>query len=435
MIQEHRNSLKGRCFFIMKNRKFEIVERDLKKAQQIVKQVKEDYHQGYLTKYAYALHDKDTYTEDELNQLKDDLKDKPEELKKYEGLKPGDPKKPHYHIGIQLKNAAEFGTIANHYKCELNMVTTIKSHYFRDYLTYLVHGNRPSKYQYTLGVVKTSEERFKDVIRQTTASYFRKEAKEAEDIYLERIRNGEWTLKHISKLTFSNAKSVDDKYLCAIYQSHKKAVEQAYQTYLNSIVDFCNINRKVFFVQGSGGSGKTNYVQGWFKRNHISQDQIYETGENDPLGHYQNEEVVVFDDFRPNTLKFTQLLNCTDPNYAHIIDARYFDKKLTSKYVFITSSMPLEEWVRYFRRYHKQEDMNQFVRRISYVVDVQDDYIGTYVNQFNKVVNSVVDKELKSNGKFMKNHFKLVKTMENPVRKFSKKKVIDELSNPSEYVL
>ena len=420
---------------LTKSRQFEIVERNLERAKRIIEKVKEDYRTGYVTKYAYALHDKDTYTTEEINQLLEDTKNDKERFKKYEKLNEGDLKQAHYHIGFQLKNATSFGAVAGHYQCETNMVTTIKSHYFKDYLTYLVHGNRPAKYQYPLDVVKTSESDYKRLINQTITSYFSKNAKDAEAEYLERIRNGEWTLKYISQLSLAKAKNEDDKWLCAIYEKHKKAVEQAYQTYLNSIMDFTNINRRVFFVQGQGGNGKTNYVQDWFERNHINQDNVYETGENDPLGRYQNEDVVVFDDFRPNSIKFTQLLNCTDPRYAHVIDARFFDRKMTSKFVFITSSMSIEEWVQHFRRYKPQEDMNQFVRRISYLVDVQLDYINTYVNKFENAYNSEVDEELKIKGKFIENHFQLAKKMKNPVAQFDKSKMMEDLSKPTEYQL
>lgn len=418
-------------FLILKSRKFEIVERDINKAQAIIKQIKQDYQEGYVTNYAYAMHDKDRYTQDELDQLRDDLKDKPEELKQYEKLKEGDLKKPHYHIGFYLKNAAEFGTVANHYSCKLNMVTTIKSHYFKDYLTYLTHGNRPEKYQYPTSVVKTSVSDFKSLIEDTKTSYFAKHVKDVKDTYLERIRNGEWKLNYISQLSFERAKNADDKWLTQMYATYETAVKQAYQVYVSSQEDFSHLDRKVFFVQGMGGNGKTNFVHDWLVKNHIPSSEKYEAGEADPLGHYLNEEVVIFDDYRPNTLKFTQLLNCTDTNFAHIIDARYYDKKLTAKYVFITSSMSFVDWVKWFRHYKYDEDINQFIRRISYLVDVQKENIDVFVNHFQPTPNKEIDKQLKSEtGEFFDNCFEYWKTISNSAIKFSQEDRTAQLKKP-----
>lgn len=413
-----------------KTRKFEIVERNLDKAEKIIDKVKKDYQQGYVKVYAYALHDKDTYTEDELIRLREDCEDNQEQLKQYADLKPGDLKKPHYHIGIQLKNAAEFGTVANHYQCDVNMVTVIKSHYFKDYLTYLVHGNRPNKYQYPLSVVRTSEEGYEKLIESTITSYFVKHVKDVKDAYLERIRNGEWKLNYISSLSFERAKNEDDKYLCVMWQQYKKPVEQAYQTYISSQYDLSDLGRKVFFIQGAGGIGKTNYVYNWLDKNNIPRSELYEAGENDPLGHYLNESVVMFDDYRPNTLKFTQLLNCTDPNFAHIIDARYFDKRLTAKYIFITSSMSFEEWVSWFRRYKPMEDISQWLRRVSYLIDTKETEMDVYVNHFYPISNNQVDKELEIEGQFIKNHFEKWQTIENTAAKFDREQAFEDLKKP-----
>lgn len=413
-----------------RTRMFEIVERDMDKAKAIITQVKQDYQSGYVTKYGYALHNQDRYTQDEINQLIDDVQNDKKKLAEYQKLKEGDLKKAHYHIGFQLKNPADYGSVGNHYRCQANMVTSIKSHFFKDYLTYLAHRNRPEKYQYSLDIIKTSESNYRKLIEDTEISYFAKNIKDKADSLYEKIRNGKYSLKYIAQLTLSNAKSEEDKWLCVLYQKHKLQVEQSYQIYLNQkIRDLQKVERQVFFVQGAGGMGKTTFVLNWCEKNGININDIYESGENDPMGHYENEPVVVLDDVRPDTFKFTQLLNMTDPFYVHEIDARFHDRKIIADKIFITSSETIEEWIEHFRRYNRKEKMNQLIRRISYLVDMNSEEINIYNNALESKTNEEIDKEIE-NGTFIENNFMHLKTKINPIKKIDKQERINQLRNP-----
>ena len=104
-------------------------------AQYLTKEkIEEGVCKRAIKKYAYVLHDKDTYTKE----------DEEKEPTHKEGmLKP-----PHWHICLQFKDSQDTKYIAKWFGIEEQYVSKAKSGRYEDMLLYLVHKNTSEKYQY-----------------------------------------------------------------------------------------------------------------------------------------------------------------------------------------------------------------------------------------------------------------------------------------------
>lgn len=98
---------------------------------------------------AWALHDKDVYTQAAFDAY----------VKKHEGtlpdLMPGDLKKPHVHFVCSFPNARYFSGIAKEIGVEVNVIRKVNNLY-KAYV-YLWHMLDPDKYQYSKDIVGTHE--------------------------------------------------------------------------------------------------------------------------------------------------------------------------------------------------------------------------------------------------------------------------------------
>lgn len=97
---------------------------------------------------AWALHDKDTYSEAAYDYHKKKYGEPPE-------WKPGDLKKPHVHFVCQFKNARFFSGIAKELNVPVNTINKVNNLY-KAYV-YLWHHLTPEKYQYDETIVGTHE--------------------------------------------------------------------------------------------------------------------------------------------------------------------------------------------------------------------------------------------------------------------------------------
>ena len=101
--------------------------------------------QGYWDKIFWILHDKDSYTELEVEdyRLRNPDVDVP--------FKEGDLKKSHYHVIGFRQNPMILGSAADKFGVPSNQVQHVKS--LKSAVQYLVHKNNPEKYQYEISDV------------------------------------------------------------------------------------------------------------------------------------------------------------------------------------------------------------------------------------------------------------------------------------------
>lgn len=363
---------------VTKKKMFEIVTTDLNKGKEIIEKIKLDWEMGYIVDYAYIKHNKDVYNR----------------LDVIEGKQIGDKKSDHFHIGFKTKNANSFGNIANRYGVKENFVESIKSGRFNDYLLYLTHRNAPEKYQYSDDEVNTSILDWKTIRDMKEAKNKAMQDIEMFDYLLEKACNGEITREDIGgKLS----KSFYVKKALAFDKAFRMAQEKKAQE-----ININGINKKIVFVSGGSGTGKTTYCKKLAVKKGYS---FYVSGSsNDLLDDYKGEDCIILDDVRGEHFELSNLLKLIDNNSASEYVSRYHNKLVTAKLILITSIQTLDEFMENIVSKNK-EDMKQVRRRITSIVKINRTEFKQYnydkendCYEFAKTWKNVMLKELLENG-------------------------------------
>ena len=293
--------------------------------------------------YAYILHDKDVYTEE-------DEKANPEH-------KAGTLKEPHWHILLVFFDGQQqqIKYIAKWFGQPANTVEKVKSPRVEDAFAYLIHQNAPTKHQYDVTEVKANFD-YEAFIAQNAMFLDRK------DELISQIASG--------KITRSN---MTDHVTSHEYTQFKRAIEDAFDYYdrANFTLDR---NLDVIFVDGESGLGKTGIGKNFATQRGYS-CFISSVG-TDMFDGYANEEVVVFDDIRDDCgLTFAQFLKTIDNHTNSRGKSRFKNKNLTfCKAMFITTTLSMDEFLHRLDPLEK-ENWKQFRRRCRLYITVKEDYL------------------------------------------------------------
>lgn len=145
----------------------------------------------------------------------------------------------------------------------------------------------------------------------------------------------------------------------------------------------------VIWIYGWSGTGKTSLAIEWAKKR---ETPYYITGSSrDIFQGYKGEHTIIFDEFRPKSMEYEDLLRITDP-YAvsPMAPSRYHDKYLACDLFIITS--PYTPYSYYKEKVPKDDGLfnrvnvdrfDQLQRRITLTLYMDNNYI--YLARYNKV--------------------------------------------------
>ena len=116
-----------------------------------------------IKQYAYIIHDKDRYLEEEIKSMKSNELKKPEAERRTDFPAPGDLKEPHVHVYLNFgRSNAKFSDVAKWFNDEPQYVNRILSRK-ADVLEYLNHKNKPMKFQYSDDLIITNMDIKKEI--------------------------------------------------------------------------------------------------------------------------------------------------------------------------------------------------------------------------------------------------------------------------------
>ena len=310
--------------------------------------------------YAYILHNKDTYTE--------------EDEKKNADHKAGTLKNAHYHIAIRLEYGTDTKYIANWLGIKENFINRVKGKWV-DMLKYLTHENAPTKYQY------------------------------AED---EVISNYNWKVEKAKAINITNSETrriqiINDIVSGVIrefnyhlhitiseYDRYKKSIDNAFK-YRTDIMKGAKRNMECVYITGKSGTGKSTYAK------MMCEDKGYSvfvsSGSNDVLDGYAGQDCIILDDLRPSCMGLSDLLKMLDNNTASTVKSRYKNKVLECKLIIVTSVLKIDEFFNGVFKEQK-EPIVQLKRRCKlhlrfeqshYYASLFDDKAGDYSEEFEYV--------------------------------------------------
>ena len=187
------------------------------------------------------------------------------------------------------------------------------------------------------------------------------------------ISDGKITKQHI--LMDSNMRRT--------YTRHRGKIDDAFNVYMDYKVRLIiqemragKFRLSVFFVTGEVGNGKTLFAEFfsecmvlYYKEKRNEDWQIYNAAASNSMDDYRGEEILILDDLRAGAMLVEDWLNILDNHRTKAASARFYNKTPICKTLVITSYKDPVTFFNALAIAHN-EDMNQFIRRITALVEV-----------------------------------------------------------------
>ena len=168
------------------------------------------------------------------------------------------------------------------------------------------------------------------------------------------------------------------------YAKHHKKIDDVWAKRLQNLAEERMKLRKatgkkveVIWIYGEAGTGKTRFAKELAGKQ--DKDYFITGSSRDPFQRYSGEDVIIYDEARPNDIPFSDLLRLLDP-YGEDVSApsRYYDKAICAACYYITT--PYSP-IGFFRKimgegWKEQTDgFSQLLRRLSLVLMMTNDEI------------------------------------------------------------
>jgi hypothetical protein len=263
-------------------------------------------------------------------------------------------------------------------------------HAYDNMLSYLTHAKYVDKFQYDPSEVATARgrsyqgidaERRQAWIKGRAHVVSKRAAENFEDLRA-RVLAGEVSKEEIL-LTDS---------LYEIYSRHMRDIDEAFTAFgkrraMRAAVDLKagKFETQIVFFTGANGSGKSRTAE-WFADQMIARAavhgyrwEVHEAAARNSMDDYNGEEILMMDEARANAMGAADWLLLMNPEKASPASARYKNKgKVAPRMIAITNTThPLEYFYYVREKGDIDEAMGQFIRRLSLLVTVIAEDLGT----------------------------------------------------------
>lgn len=313
------------------------------------------------TDWAWIIHDKDRYTQEDIDSEK-----------KNQSVKVGDLKPEHVHVLLRFKNPVRVSKVATLFTVQSQYVELMKGRRaFENGVSYLTHrtDGAKSKFQYDFSEVHASfdyAEKMAKIAGQVEARS-KEHAEEEFNSLVAQYVAGQFSYSLLLE------KLGADPMLSDQYGKHARALKEQHvladiQEAKNFFKNFTQ-NQRVIWLYGETGSGKS-YAASWMA-SHFAQKRFPDeealnnayqrlNSSRDPFSGYSSAvHCLVLDDMRPRkSVEPEDWLSIFDPHIQgeRHFPARYHDKLQATSVIIVTSSMdPLEFWYRLFKVFTKNK--------------------------------------------------------------------------------
>lgn len=271
-----------------------------------------------------------------------------------------DDTEPHIHVMVKLMNSDMTADMVCKWFKDKPQYINIKKSRWENKLSYLCHRTPEDKdkFQYNPSEVVANFDYVKklDDITKQVKSYT-----DIENI-IEEIQNG--SIREYNLTEYVNAHT---------FSKHKNRIIAALEWYRRKIMTDKNRDIKVIAFTGETGTGKTTYAKDMCS----NQGKTYcvSSSSNDPMQDYKGEDVLILDDIRDSTFKFSDLLKVLDNHTNSTVASRYNNKAFIGDTIIITSAVGIKNW---YRESKDDEEKAQLYRRITEWYAFTKDYINCF---------------------------------------------------------
>lgn len=310
-------------------------------------------------------------------------------------------KEPHVHAVIIFKGEGytitDLVTMLPYFEAE-RFEKPKKGRYAVDnMLAYLMHAKETTKHVYDPSEVfsvypsNEPEKSYLEIYKARKTSWdkgrvmkFKKEASVDANYLIDKIEDGKLSKNQI--LRFEPFYKLYCKYTTQFKNAFSCYGERKSLLAVDAL-EAGEFRKKVIFVYGDGGRGKSRYAREILKQ--IGLAHYYATGENwsiykgannNPLDDYEGEELILLDDARGDTMTSNDWLNLLDPENASPASARFHNKQnVAPRFIVITTAVnPFDFFKETKNGDTRNEDEWQFLRRLSLVIGCNKYFTKTF---------------------------------------------------------
>lgn len=289
----------------------------------------------------------------------------------------GEIEQPHYHICMRYVTESSFSFKALKNAFPFGMIQV--GRYWNCMVQYLIHKNDKKKTPHDASEIVSN-------IDPATLKFY------LESEYESPQKKEDNTLTELLQMILDG---LSRKEYLLMLDSDREKYLSIHKKYASKINEFFKIQKTLYaekakkrdiqtvFIEGSAGSGKTAYAISLAESQGFT---YYVSGSsNDIMEGYDNEDVLIIDDGRSSTFKFSDFLKIIDPHVSTAIQSRYNNKTFVGKMIIITSYVPLYEWYRKHtfgdgidKDFNGSSAREQLNRRIQTVIKVDKEEIKIY---------------------------------------------------------
>lgn len=259
--------------------------------------------------YCYIIHDKDTYTAEDVERNPDH--------------KEGDFKPAHIHLLLRFETnqPQKLDYVAKWFDLEPNFINKIKGKW-EDACLYQIHKNSPDKYQYAAEEV-TANFDYQALLDEAENGVNLKAI--LQDILDGNIREYNKTLEIDGLTLIYHAREINEAF--KIRSEYLQATQK-------------ERDMECIFITGTSGCGKTTFAKKIADNKGLA--YFVSSSSNDIMYDYCQEPCIIVDDVRPSCLGLSDLLKMLDPNTASSVKSRYKNKYLNCQLIILTTVLSID---------------------------------------------------------------------------------------------
>lgn len=306
----------------------------------------------------------------------------------------------HIHVLFKTVEGQDVETIASAVGVQPQYVEYAKrgKYAYNNMLSYLIHAKDAEKHQYSPKEVITLvgedySKIYKDnklnwqkgALVKTDDQKVHKLTTRQIDALLEKIMDNEVSRAYVENMPEPRMAYISNRRL--FENAFEIANKNKFQRYRQDLAEmkFKKIN---VYLHGETGVGKSALAREISKA--VTEKVYNDTGKvwntvslaaRNTMDEYSDEEIIILDDFRSNSMDFNEILTLLDPYHTSPAPARYHNKHIQYRLAIITAPYKLK--VMY---YVDSEDFEQLDRRIEFNFEVTKDNQEEQENLKNEIL-------------------------------------------------
>lgn len=137
--------------------------------------------------------------------------------------------------------------------------------------------------------------------------------------------------------------------------------------------------KTIIYIYGKSGTGKASFCKSLIKLikkqatlNQTNWESLL-TASSNAFDEFRGEEILMLDDVRGNSFSASDWLKLLDPYTISPVSARYKNKMGSARVIVMTSTLTPKKFFKAAKD-NKNEDFGQFIRRLDYSININNDY-------------------------------------------------------------